>query len=260
MNKDILRTLLVLLGGCVNIVLVTLLSVALKGPNNPKDFVVLNNLNDSLVIDTNVVHNVEVIDSIKIIIDSNFNYVFPKFKVFNKNIDSVTVKKFVDVMNTYGLDKTDKHREMYSGQILLESGAKQYRSNGDLVVSSAGCIGLCQIMPSTALGYMRKHADTADIKVMGILGAGDFSFAFADTLSNSQKIVKTREWLSDVTNNIIMWGFITKRNLDKIGDITTQLVSYNMGSSGANKYIANGGDINQHKYIKGIQSKLLVAN
>jgi len=269
MNKRTIKT--IILGAiCVNMVALISLTTevnTIKGSNTflvdltePKEFIDSLDIVDSLVNNTNetTAYYQAVVDSIETKVENNFKYVFPKFKKFNKNIDTATVETFVGVMNAFGLDENEEYREMYTGQILLESGAKQYRPSGELVVSSAGCIGLCQIMPSTALGYIQKHADTTDIKVLKILGASDFSFAFEDTLSNSQKKIKTREWLSDVTNNIIMWGFISRHNLDKRGDIITQLVSYNMGSGGANKFIANGGNVNNHKYIRGIQSKLLI--
>ena len=93
-----------------------------------------------------------------------------------------------------------------------------------------------------------------------MLGCDEFIFAFDDNLNKSQKITKTKEWLSDVTNNIIMWGFITSYNLDRHGDLHTQLVSYNMGTSGMNTFVANGGNVSNHKYIKGIDSKIAQCN
>lgn len=200
------------------------------------------------------------VDTFNVRFTDNFDYVFPKFQAFNTNIDTMTVHQFCWVMQNFNLDSTDYQREMYTGQILLESGAKQYRENGKLVVSAAGAIGICQIMPATCRGYMEKYMDSTDIVTMSYMCASDFSFVYDDKLSTSQKNKKCAEWLTSVNNNIAMWGFITRHNLDKKKDLHTQLVSYNMGSGGMKRYVSNGGNINTHKYINGIKTKIHVAN
>lgn len=192
-------------------------------------------------------------------INDNFEYAHPKFQVFNPNIDSATTYQFASVMNFYSLDDTEYKRKMYTGQILLESGAKQYK-NGKLLLSSAGAVGFCQIMPNTCRGYMQKYMDSTDIEDFYNLGATDFSFAFSDSLSIAQKNKKASEWLSNADNNIIMWGFITRNNLDRKGDIHKQLVSYNLGTGGMQSYVSNGGNCVNHHYIDGIRTKLSVAS
>ena len=191
--------------------------------------------------------------------NANFDYVYPKFKAFNENIDTFTVHHFVKVMMHYELDETEYKREMYTGQILLESGAKQYRPNGDLVRSSAGATGICQIMPNTCRGYFDKMS-TQDSLDFIELGANDFSFAYDNSLNRSQKNVKCSKWLADETNNIIMWGFITRHNLNKKGDIHKQLVAYNAGTGGMQSYVTNGGKCVDHTYVKGIKNKLSVTS
>jgi hypothetical protein len=201
-----------------------------------------------------------IVDSTNVTIQKTFDFAHPRFKIFNKNIDSATTYHFARVANEYGLDSSDYSIEMYTGQLLLESGAKQYRSNGNLVVSSANCIGFCQVMPSTCRGYLMKYVDSLDIVIMKELGAEDFSFVYSNKLTNSQKTVKCREWLTNVNNNLIMWGYITRNNLDRKGDMLKQLVSYNMGTHGMKRYLARGGELLQHRYIRGIRIKLAVAS
>lgn len=202
----------------------------------------------------------EEIKKYKNTFNSNLDYIHPKFKVFNSKIDSNTTKQFVKVMMYYKLDSTEYKRKMYTGQILLESGAKQYKHNGDLQLSYAGAVGLCQIMPNTCRGYFEKYISKKDSLEMMMLGASDFSFAYEDTLSIKEKNIRAKEWLSIVDNNIIMWGYITKKNLERKGDIHKQLIAYNMGTSGMNRFLSNGGDCLQHKYICGIKNTLLVAS
>lgn len=223
----------------------------------------------SIASDTCVVDSVVVVevthDHQRISIDNklveffdgtNFEYAHPKFKAFNSNIDTTTTKFFVGVMSAYKLDVTDYHRQMYTGQILLESGAKQYYDDGRLVVSSGGAIGFTQIIPSTCQWMLKTYADSSDINLMKTLGATDFTFVFDKEQSTSSKVAKCRTWLSNPANNIIMWGFLTSKSLEKKGDVDTQLVSYNMGDGGCRSYIRDGGKVCNHHYINGIMRKL----
>jgi len=192
---------------------------------------------------------------------SVYGYVYPRFKVFNREIDSLSVEKFVEVMNYYELDTTQEMIELYVGQILLESGAKQYYPSGHprsgkLVESYAGAIGFCQIMPNTCYGYMTKHMSSDNVQEVANLGGTDFEFAFDENIPRYEKVRMCRDWLTNETNNMIMWGFITKNNIDRKGDIIKQLVSYNAGTGGMQKYINNGGVLERHDYIRGIHKKL----
>jgi len=202
----------------------------------------------------------DIVDSVLARVKDNFDYVFPKFKKFNPNIDTATVRKFASVIFGFKLDSTDYHREMYTGQILAESGAQQYRQDGSLVVGLAGEIGMCQIKASTCLDYLVKRMDSLDKESVCIMGASDYSFAYDESLTTGEKVKMTREWLSFVENNIIMWGFITKHDLAKKKTIHKQLVSYNMGSAGMYRFMSNGGNVSNHKYVKKIKSKILVSS
>jgi hypothetical protein len=201
-----------------------------------------------------------IVDSVLGRIQDNFDYVFPKFQKFNSNIDTATVTKFAQVLYEFKLDSTDYHRKMYTGQILAESGAKQYREDGSLVVGLAGEIGMCQIKASTCLDYLTKHADSLDREGICFIGASDFSFAYDKSIYTGEKIKKTREWLTVIDNNIIMWGFITKHDLKKKKTIHKQLVAYNMGSTGMYRFLNNGGSLKTHKYIRKIKHKILVSS
>lgn len=210
-------------------------------------------------IDSIVKHHKAIIDTFDVKSDRNFDYIYPRFKTFNSNIDSFTVRLFSHTMVEFRLDSTDEQRNMYTGQILLESGAKQYKENGQLLVGLAGEIGICQIKPSTCYSYMIKYVDSVDMDRFNYIKVDDFTFVYDSTLTKYQKINKCKTWLSDMKNNIVMWGFITRTDLNRRGNIQTQLVTYNMGTTGMFRYVNNGGSLYNHKYIRGIKSSLNIA-
>jgi len=200
-------------------------------------------------------------DSLVNVFDSRFDYVFKRFKVFNPELDTSTVILFNSVCKHYKLDSTEEMFELCVGQILLESGAKQYYQknhpkSGKLVVSSAGAIGISQIMPATAYGNLKKYVSDSDIEDMLNLGCTPFDHILDSTCGKSNGISLSREWLKNENNNIILWGFIMRKKLNKRPNMFKVLISYNTGTTGMIKYVDNGGLLKSHKYIKGIKFKL----
>lgn len=190
----------------------------------------------------------------------NFDYAYSRFKVFNPDIDSSTVIKFNNVCKVYRLDTTESLLKWCVGQILLESGAKQYYQTGhpkegQLVVSYGGAIGFSQIMPNTAYGNLKKYVTDDDAKEMYALGCTSFEFIKMDT-DKSKLINMTKKWLANETNNIVLWGFIMRKKMRDTTDIYRVLVSYNAGTGGMNNYIESGGSLANHHYVLGIKSKL----
>ena len=191
-----------------------------------------------------------------------FDYTYDRFKVYNKDIDTSTVKLFIKVAEKYGFTKDSTEYRLVVGQILLESGANQnwYKGHpyeGQLVVSYAGAVGRTQILPSTAYYFMDKILSDKDIETFKSFGASDFSFAKNDKLSKSRKIQLAKDWLSDSENNIIMWGYIMRYNMSKTGNnIIKSLIAYNAGRGGLNIFMKNGNSIWKHEYVKGIYNRL----
>jgi hypothetical protein len=210
-------------------------------------------------LDSIIIYQKSIVDTFKSKSARNFEYIYPRFKTFNPKIDSFTVRLFAHTMVEFKLDSTDEQRSMYTGQILLESGARQYKENGDLLVGSAGEIGICQIKPSTCYSYMIKYVDSVAMNRFEYIHVDDFNFVYDSTLTKHQKIDACRVWLTNIKNNIVMWGFITRTDLNRRGNIKTQLVAYNMGTTGMYRYVNNGGSLNQHKYIRKIKNKLSIA-
>jgi len=163
------------------------------------------------------------------------------------------------------LDTIPEMLDWCVGQILLESGAKQYHQTGypkegQLVRSSGGAICIAQILPSTAYGYLNKYVTTEDAIDMATLGCTPFDFIVADSCSRTKGINLSREWLKDETNNLILWGYIMRRKLNQRPNILKVLITYNAGTKGMNTYVNNGGQLHNHKYVKGIKYKLNYAD
>jgi len=188
----------------------------------------------------------------------NFDYVYKHFKVYNPNIDTQTVILFNDVCTHYKLDTTKQLLNLCIGQILYESGAKQrYPSNhqkkGELVKSYAGAIGIGQIMPNTAYGIISKLSPKEAAEMLELGCTPVYCIRYSDTVREYSK-----EWISNKRNNLIMWGHIMRSNLSKRPNIYKALVSYNSGTGGMIRFVNNGGNVSQHKYVKGIRNTLNV--
>jgi hypothetical protein len=188
-----------------------------------------------------------------------FEVVHKSFVKYNPYTDSTTSMKFYEVCDHDGLNANEEMLNLSIGQILLESGAQQFYSeghkkHGELVVSSADAIGITQILPSTALYLMKKKIKKKDVEEFKALGAEDFSF-HKIKFNKKKKLHLARIWLEDETNNIIMWGFIMNRKL-KVKSHRDALVSYNTGDAGFNRYLRSGGTTNNHPYMRGIMSRL----
>jgi|TARA_B110000259_G_C14008415_1_gene398732 hypothetical protein len=181
---------------------------------------------------------------------NEFDRVYKRFKLYNKNIDTLTVNHFIKVVKLYGLDTTNTIYDACISQICLESGAKQFYANGNVVVSSGNAIGISQIIPTTAHHYLKKVISSEDsLKIME-LGATDFSFVQDKKSFTSKCRKKVIKWLERPENNIILWGYIMKHTLIlRRYNITKTLVEYNIGGGGLNRYIAEGNMPSGHHYV-----------
>ena len=191
-----------------------------------------------------------------------FDYTYDRFKVYNRDIDTNSVELFIKVAEKYGFTRDSTQYRLVVGQILLESGANQiwYKGHpyeGQVVVSSAGAIGRTQILPSTAEYFMEKLLSEDDVKDFKSFGATDFSFVKSKKLSKRRKVELSKVWLSNNDNNIIMWGYIMRRNMNKTGkNIIKSLIAYNAGRGGLNIFMKRGNSIWKHDYVKGIYNRL----
>ena len=87
----------------------------------------------------------------------NFDKVFSTFNDYNNHNDTSLAITFCKVSEFYKLDTNKFIFEWLLGQVLLESGAQQYRRNGDLVLSCTGAVGFAQILRSTIYRLFKKN-------------------------------------------------------------------------------------------------------
>lgn len=206
-------------------------------------------------------NNVEKIDTVENI-DINqekFEFIKKRFEIFNSNISDSTINTVILVMGHFDLDSTDERLDIFTHQILLESGAKQFYPNSNKVItSSAGALGFTQIMPNTAFSFLKRIVDSTE---MSNLGSTDFSWIHSSkgmySAPESEIRLKVKEWLSIEKNNIILWGNIMDYGLKKRnGHIYHALIAYNSGPKNLNSFLQKGGHYNNHRYIRGIRSKM----
>lgn len=191
-----------------------------------------------------------------LILPNNFDYAYSVLHDFNKKIDTNTVIKIVQTMNKFSLTKNKQTFKLVLGQLLTESSAKHLKNN-EILISKSGALGIGQILPNSAYGYLLKYCKDNDKSIFKELGCGDFSFVYNKNLNKIDKIEKIKGWLHNKTNNIALWGFIMKKHLDFTkGDIEKSLIGYSDGIGGMKNYVDSGGDISNHEYIVTINNKL----
>jgi len=197
-------------------------------------------------------------DKTEPVLPDNFEKVYNTFYSYNQNIDTSTVVTFCNVSLAYGLSDDEVEFEWLMAQILLESGARQYKldecNNKILLTSNTGAVGFSQILRSTCLAYIRKTLTAEDSIIFNNVGVTDYSFAFNDTCSKCDSWALARNWLGNETNNIAMWGKIMSMELEVRG-IHQALVSYNIGPDAMIRYVDSGNSLFNHDYIIGIQER-----
>ena len=182
-----------------------------------------------------------------------FGVVYTTFGLYNPEIDSTTVKSFLSVVTHFELAPNDTVFNWLVGQICLESGAKQYylkgdRNSGKVVRGLSGEVGIAQIMPSTAIDYLSNHVD--DPSELYALGVTDFSFVKESKNVRSKMV----EWLSYTNNNLVLWGLMTRDNMDTHGTLRG-FVAYNTGSGGMKRFVSCNL-ASRHSYIVNLRGTL----
>lgn len=185
----------------------------------------------------------------------NFDKVFSTFNDYNNHNDTSLAITFCKVSELYKLDTNEFIFEWLLGQVLLESGAQQYRRDGELVLSCTGAVGFAQILRSTSIGYLRKTITKSDSIIFKKMGVTDYSFVNNAKYCKIKKWSKAKTWLSNKVNNITLWGKIMSNEL-KYRNITKALVSYNIGPSQLKYYLGAGNNIMSHHYIVGIKKRM----
>ena len=185
----------------------------------------------------------------------NFDKVFSTFNNYNNHNDTSLAITFCKVSEFYKLDTNEFIFEWLLGQVLLESGAQQYRKNGNLVLSCTGAVGFAQILRSTSIGYLRKTITKSDSSIFKNMGVTDYSFVNNNKYCKSEKWGKAKSWLSNEVNNITLWGKIMSDEL-KSRTVTNALICYNVGPSQLKSYLGSGKSGMLHHYIVGIKNRM----
>lgn len=175
------------------------------------------------------------------------------FKLYNPLIADSTAINFVRITKNYGL--FDEHNfEKCIGQICLESGAKQK------AFSKGNAVGMGQIVPTTAFDVLSKMSDE-DRARMRSLGATSIEWAKKGKYTVVEKEdgtqrrfispslrKKAMDWLSNETNNLLLWAHIMSRMSSERG-FDYALLAYRLGKGGAKDYEYPARD---HPYLKKI--------
>jgi len=174
-----------------------------------------------------------------------------RFERFNPYIDTITVVTFLNVVDEYELRKEQFIFDALIGQILTESGARQFHikghvSEGKVVRGTSGEVGISQIMPQTAQFYLRKLHD----KGVTLPNTDDFSFIGDRSFSKTTLDELTVKWLSKTNNNLALWGYIMREHLDEMG-LFESLIAYNTGKGGMKKFVQEN-DPDTHSYVQKI--------
>jgi len=255
----------ILLGSIILILLITTFFSSKESLNKNDIIDTISDENDSLKIQLNNLN-----DSINNLSSSlvktktdKFELVYNRFHHFNRNINDVTVNKFIEVTDEFNLNESDRLFDVCISQICVESGAKQKTKTGEVLESSGNAIGITQIVPTTAHHYLRNILSKEDFKIFKDLGATDFSFIKKQPRysmnSNERGVIK--KWLSNETNNIILWGYIMRYNLNRNhSNIPNTLLAYNQGNGFLHDYIKDGYHPRNHIYVLMVEDTIKKLN
>jgi hypothetical protein len=205
-----------------------------------------NNLGNVLFMkDVDDLNNLDKKDNIEIF-DVN-SYVLESFKKYNKNIKIKTVKKFIEVCDSFNIDKNIK---TLTAQICLESGAKQ-TLNGKILESSGNALGISQVTPYTAYLFFKNVISKND-KLLNQLGGSDYK-NILNTNDSKLRRKKVQKWLSNETNNLIMYGYLMSRGIFKYGGLKNSLVVYSKGPYFLRKSLKSNVKLDTLHYISSIK-------
>ena len=203
----------------------------------------------------NIVGSIEPNDGL--MLPDSFDYVYNRFEIYNPEIDTETVVLFLNSIDHFNL-RDGLVFELLVGQIMLESQAKQFYTSesdkyGEVIRGTSGEVGIAQIMPTTAIHYLEKVVKNNN--ELYELGVTDYSFVFNDKLSKEKKYDLAVKWLTNVNNNLALWGFIMRDNLRENG-VLESFVAYNAGKGGLKRFLSKFKQPSKHRYIKAIKDTL----
>lgn len=165
------------------------------------------------------------------------------FKHYNSNINDSIINTFNLIIDLFELNE---HKEKLIAQICLESSANHF--NKDSVLKSSGnALGIAQITPYTAELFIEnifKYNDTILFKIMNYNNILE-----ADKDKKRELIINL---LSNLTNNLYIYGYMMKYQLDRYKDIDIALCVYAYGDN----FVLKSDNINELDYLTKINEIL----
>lgn len=158
--------------------------------------------------------------------ESQKNKILKRIKKYNPFAKTVLIN---DIHSTLKCFKLTPYTDILVSQLCLES--KGGHRNGN----SKNVMGIGQITPETAFHYLMNKSTNKDIELIYSLKVDSFDFIYDNkdryNLTNKTVKLKMIKWLSKEHNNIALWGFIMKKNLQEHKTINKALLAYNGGGN-----------------------------
>lgn len=168
--------------------------------------------------------NYKVVEHNKIELQKN--KILKRIKKYNPFVKSVLIN---DIHNTLKCFKLTPYTDILVSQLCLESRGGYKKGN------SKNVMGIGQITAETAFHYLMNKTTDKDKKLLYSLKIDNFDFIYSNkdrySLNNKSVKVKMIQWLSKERNNVALWGFIMKKNLDDHRTINKALLAYNGGGN-----------------------------
>ena len=177
-------------------------------------------------------------------------FVINSFTQYNKDIDRKTILKFIEVCDSFNLRPNIK---TLTAQICLESGAK-HTIQDTLLESNSSALGICQVTTQTAFLFL-KNIISKDDRLLKKLGGTKYR-NILEIEDPDERREGIKKWLSNETNNIIIYGYMMGRFMNKYKDIRKSLVVYAHGPL----FLKNNKNIDSDTYVRSVMNIKKVLN
>ena len=189
---------------------------------------------------------IQTLSSLRI---QKFNTTFVAFKRYNKTIDTAIVSQFLKTTKVFKLDTSNYMYELMISQICYETGAKHLLDN-KIITGGHGEKGISQILPRTAFYTLKNLTKSEKDIMLNKLCCSDFDFVYSDDYNKSKN--KMIAWLSNLINNLALWGHIMNSYICETGNYLKALHIYNVGHGNHMAFIRARLNLKSHTYISNI--------
>lgn len=148
-----------------------------------------------------------------------------RIKKYNPFVKTVLIDDIHRTLKTFNLLC---YSDILVSQLCLES------KGGNKKGKSKYVIGIGQITPETAFHYLMNKTNNKDINLLDRLNVSSFDFIYNNKdryIIDKSVRLKMIQWLSKEHNNVVLWGFIMKKKIEKHKTINKALIAYNGGGN-----------------------------